>query len=200
MDCVLAYMPTFAGASGKTLFIEPREKNDDAIRAIDRLVHANIKLLSDHLRVAYPSVDAEATVDAVFAAVATRIRSVPEVRTDLWLLGLARKCVSRDNHGKRWLERNAAAVVESIRRQAAGMDDWYLWIDTEYVIGLIERLSITDQEVLRLATCVDDLDAAGLAIILHISERRASALLDRVTAEFRQAYGDRPHSSSGGES
>lgn len=189
---------TSAGASGKNLEIEPREKDDDVIAAIDRLVHANIKLLSDHLRVAYPSVDVEATVDAVFAAVSGQIRSVPVVRTDLWLLGLARKCVSRDSHGKRWLERNAVAVVESIRRQAAAMNDWYLWIDTDYLIGLIERLSVDDQEVLRLATCVDDLDAAGLAIILDISERRAAALLDRVTAEFRESYGDRPRSSSSG--
>jgi hypothetical protein len=165
------------------------------------LVHANIKLLSDHLHVAYPSVDVEATIDATFEAAVKQLRSVPETRADIWLLGLARKCVARDNRGKRWLERNGAAVVESIRRSAAAMDDWDLWFDTDYMIGLVERLSVADQEVLRLVTCIDDLDPAGLATILDISERRATALFERVTAEFRRAYFDRSgSSSSGGES
>lgn len=164
-------------------------------------MHANIKLLSDHLRVAYPSVDVEATIDATFEAVVKQLRLVPETRADIWLLGLARRCVSRENRGTRWLERNAAAVVGSIRRSAAAMDDWDVSFDTDYMIGLIERLSVTDQEVLRLVTCIDDLDPAGLATILDVSERRATDLFERVTAEFRGAYfGRSGSSSSGGES
>jgi len=152
------------------------------------LVHANIKLLADHLGLAYPVVDADAMIDAVFVVAAARLRSVPATRPDLWLLGIAREMLEHGPDRGVWQLRNAEVVVQSMRGLADDMDDLDLWASTDLIVRLIEQLPVEDQEVLRLATCIHDLDGGALATILGVSEQSASEALARVLETFRLAY------------
>jgi DNA-directed RNA polymerase specialized sigma24 family protein len=147
-------------------------------------------MLYQHLCSVYPSIDPNVILDTVFIEAAQRIRSAPSSRTDLWLLGIARGIICRRQRGVAWLEDNALAVVDTIRTTAGELGDWHLWTDTERIITLIGRLSAADQEILRLVSCIDGLDARQLATILGVRPRRAARQLERVTGAFRQAYGD----------
>lgn len=166
-------------------------------------MHAHIKALYEHLRWVYPLADAEATVDAVFAEAARLIQSIPHSHPRSWLFGLARKILLLSNSGDEWQQRNAAAVIDSLRETASHMQDWHLWSDTDRVIAATEHWSISDQEVIRFISCVEGVDADSLAVILDLSVANASQLLNRLIERFCAAcadaeptgdatYGDKP--------
>jgi hypothetical protein len=70
---------------------------------------------------------------------------------------------------------------------AATMRDWHLWSETAQIIAATQQMPLQDQEILRLITCVDELDAERLAIILDLPVDAASLTLERVTTGFRAA-------------
>ncbi|MCU1392653.1 MAG: hypothetical protein JWM34_1081 [Ilumatobacteraceae bacterium] len=68
------------------------------------------------------------------------------------------------------------------------MTEWHAWADTDHVIEVVKSMSLPDQEVLRLITCMDDLDIESLASILEIDAADARATFERVTSTFRAIY------------
>jgi DNA-directed RNA polymerase specialized sigma24 family protein len=158
------------------------------VGVFEHLVHAHVKDVYDHLLSVYPSVDPDITTDAVFLEAERLLDYLPAAQPKRWLFGIARKVVAR-NHGEHdWKERNAAAVVEALTRTAKALRDWHAYTETERVIRVVRQMPVSDQDILRLISCMDDLDVEDLAGILDIDVTAARTVIDRVTATFDAAF------------
>ena len=164
--------------------------------AVDRLVHAHLQDLYQHVRCLYPLADVDDVVDDVFTT-AARQGHRPGPATRWQLFRLARSAVRLRFPSTRWARQNASAVVLSLHQTAGVLDDWYTWTDVDALLRAFTSCPLVEQEVLALIAYLDDLDADRLAVILAISPDAADSLLQQSTASFRAACAAPPDGSDG---
>ena len=159
------------------------------VAALDRLVHAHLHVLYQHVRCVYPLADGDEIVDDVFTT-AARQGLTPGPATQWQLLRLARSAVQLRFPATEWAQRNALAVVLSLRQTADLLDDWYTWNDIDPLLHAIESCPADDQEILGLTIFVEDLDPDRLAVILGTDPDTAEIMLQHATTTFRAALPD----------
>ncbi|MCW2749328.1 MAG: hypothetical protein JWR83_438, partial [Aeromicrobium sp.] len=127
-------------------------------------MHAELKAVYDHVRFVYPLVDPDRAVDAAFGRAADQMHRMPLVNRSYWLLGLVRAWIDETSETG-WQEKCGAEVTRALGSTVNQLQDWHLWIEGGLLIELIERLSTTDQEILRLITGDTAFDAHALSLV-----------------------------------
>jgi DNA-directed RNA polymerase specialized sigma24 family protein len=156
---------------------------------IERLVRRHIKALDEFVRWVYPSVAATPVIYEVFERAQRRTPTGDEIAVRMWLFGEARALI-RQRSRSAWPEHNAHTVRDGLRAQGELMTDWHAWTELNRLIDSLERLTVEQQEVVRLITLYDEIGAAELAVVLRISDRAAADLLDEATGALRAAFDD----------
>lgn len=134
-------------------------------RWFELLVQSEFDGLYLHVRLIYPLVNTEETLLEVFGR-ARQANCVPQIGVRAWLRRLARQ-VALEPGDELAARRNADAAVFGIRDTIDLIDTGELQDDLERLVEGLSRLSIAEQELLRLSS-IEDLTATELACILDV--------------------------------
>jgi RNA polymerase sigma-70 factor (ECF subfamily) len=129
------------------------------------------------------SSEPEDLVAEVLTVAWRRIEEMPEGRELPWLYGTARRVLAnqRRSRDRRWRLHQRLALV----RPATAADSG----DGGLLEAAMSRLSVVDQEVLRLAAW-EQLDAAEIGVVLGCTAGAAASRLSRAHARLRTVMTD----------
>lgn len=161
-------------------------ENDVRRLTFDRLhdTHARAVLAYALRRTATPA-DAEDAAAETFVIAWRRSDRVPEIDDALpWLYGVARRVIANQRRGSDRRRR----LAERIAEQPEGHDRLVLGTGGTPAIAALERLSLADQELLKLVAW-EGFTHAEVATVLGISTNAVAIRLHRARRRYEEAFG-----------
>jgi RNA polymerase sigma-70 factor, ECF subfamily len=169
----------------------------DAHARFTTLVREHQRGLFAHVRVVYPTVDADTVVNETFTAAWQRLDDIETDAASTWLRAAARHIVMNRRRGeRRWQALNdKVARLDPVAYAPAPDHD--AGIELQLVMDALASLSAADREVL-LMTAMDDLSPEDVGEILGVRANAAKVRVSRARSRLRAAVAERTDPSEQG--
>ncbi len=154
--------------------------------AFDQLVRDQRSALLAHVRLVYPTADAEAVVNDSLSIAWRRFDDAPADSPTGWLRSIARYVVLNSTRGeRRWRALNERVALLEVQ-PVVDPPDTDARLQLAMVVAALERLGSQDRELL-LMLALEDLSMEDVAMIYDVTEAAAKVRISRARKRLRAA-------------